>query len=149
VDVQTVRSLRERLARGEAWATDAEVVSMVMDADELMASSAGGRHFAVFASDELASVADLYSDGGTAQVEDVMTHPDFRGRGLASAVVLRAVEEALAAGSDFVFLVADDADWPKDLYSRLGFAPIGREWAFLKPPAQAAPAGSRPEVPAA
>lgn len=62
------------------------------------------------------------------------THPDHRGRGYASAVVLRAVHEALGAGNDLVFLVADDEDWPKLLYERLGFEPLGRRWSFLKTP---------------
>src|ERR687892_42790 len=82
----------------------------------------------------VASAADLYSDGRTAQVEDVATLPEHRGRGHATAVVLRAVEEALATGHDFVFLVADAEDWPKELYVRLGFAPLGRTWTFLKLP---------------
>jgi hypothetical protein len=48
---------------------------------------------------------------------------------------MRAVEEALAAGHELVFLVADDDDWPKDLYARLGFETIGRTWSFLRTPA--------------
>ena len=51
-----------------------------------------------------------------------------------AAVVLRAVEEALGTGHDFVFLVADAEDWPKELYVRLGFAPLGHTWTFLKTP---------------
>jgi predicted GNAT family acetyltransferase len=88
----------------------------------------------VRANGEIASAADLYSDGRTAQVEDVATAAEFRGRGYATAVVLRAVEEALATGHDFVFLVADAEDWPKELYVRLGFAPLGHTWTFLKTP---------------
>jgi hypothetical protein len=33
-----------------------------------------------------------------------------------------------------VFLVADDADWPKDLYVRLGFDPVSRFWSFVRTP---------------
>ena len=33
-----------------------------------------------------------------------------------------------------IFLIADDADWPKELYAKLGFDPIGRFWQFTKPP---------------
>ena len=62
-------------------------------------------------------------------MEAVATLPAHRGRGYASAVVLRAVEEALAAGHDLVFLTADDDDWPKELYARLGFEQIGRPGA--------------------
>ena len=53
----------------------------------------------------------------------------------ASAVVLRAVEEAVtASGHTFVFLIADDEDWPKELYAQLGFEPIGHTWSFLRTP---------------
>ena len=59
--------------------------------------------------------------GGPPRSRTSRRSPDIRGRGLASAVVLRAVEEAVASGHDFVFLIADDEDWPKELYARLGF----------------------------
>ena len=43
-------------------------------------------------------------------------------------------------GADLVFLVADDRDWPKQLYSKLGFDPVGRFWQFTRhPPADATP----------
>jgi predicted GNAT family acetyltransferase len=107
---------------------------MVVDATQLAGREGNARHFAVRVSGEVASAADLYSDGRTAQVEDVATTSEHRGRGYATAVVLRAVEEALATGHDFVFLVADAEDWPKELYVRLGFAPLGHTWTFLKTP---------------
>jgi len=80
------------------------------------------------------AAADLYSDGRIAQVEEVATLPAHRGHGYASAVVLRAVEVALASGHDLVFLEADARDWPKDLYARLGFEEVGRTWSFLRTP---------------
>ena len=58
-----------------------------------------------------------------------MTLSEHRGKGLASAVVLRAAAAAREAGADFVFLVADSDDWPQKLYERLGFDPIGRGYA--------------------
>jgi hypothetical protein len=50
-------------------------------------------------------------------------------------VVGRILREARSAGAETVFLIADDADWPKDLYRKLGFDPVGRFWQFTKPPA--------------
>ena len=138
-----LRSLREEITRGEPWATDDEVVSMVLDAGALWAGAGNARHFAMRSGGEVVSTADLYSDGRTAQVEDVATAPAHRGRGHASAVVLRAVEEAQAAGHDFVFLVTDEENWPKELYARLGFEPIGRWWSFLRTPSEARGARAR------
>jgi ribosomal protein S18 acetylase RimI-like enzyme len=130
-----LRPLRERIAAGEPWADSEETVAMVLDASGLTLRHGNARHFAALVDGEPAAAADLYSDGRTAQIEDVSTLPEFRGRGLASAVVARAAHEALAGGHDLVFLVADDADWPKALYARLGFAPLGRKWVFFRPPA--------------
>jgi len=66
-------------------------------------------------------------------VEDVATLEEHRGQGYASAVVMRAVREAQAAGADLIFLVADDEDWPKELYERLGFEIVGRSYKFIRP----------------
>ncbi|CAN5468246.1 hypothetical protein BH18ACT16_BH18ACT16_14020 [soil metagenome] len=40
--------------------------------------------------------------------------------------MLAALDVALSEGHDFVFLIADDDDWPKELYTKLGFDSIGR-----------------------
>jgi hypothetical protein len=42
----------------------------------------------------------------------------------------------MALDPELLFIVADDNDWPKDLYARLGFEPVGRTRAFHRlPPA--------------
>jgi ribosomal protein S18 acetylase RimI-like enzyme len=81
--------------------------------------------------------ATLYSDGRTAQVENVGTVPDLRGHGLARAAVSLAIDAALADGHDLVLIFADDDDWPKELYAKLGFRTVGRVRTFLRsaPPA--------------
>jgi ribosomal protein S18 acetylase RimI-like enzyme len=76
--------------------------------------------------------ATLFSDGRTAQVENVGTVPDLRGRGLARATVSLAVDAALADGHDLVLIFADDDDWPKELYAKLGFRTVGRLRTFLR-----------------
>jgi GNAT superfamily N-acetyltransferase len=76
------------------------------------------------------AMTKLYSDGVTAQVEDVYTAPDWRNRGCARRLITRAIALARQAGHEQVFLVADDDGWPKHLYSRLGFDPIGRMAMF-------------------
>jgi GNAT superfamily N-acetyltransferase len=78
----------------------------------------------------LASMTKLRSDGRTAQVEDVYTAPDAREQGFARTLVCHATELARAAGHELLFIIADDDNWPKRLYSRLGYEPIGRAWAF-------------------
>ncbi len=75
----------------------------------------------------LAGITLVFSDGPVAQVEDVYVIPEARGRGYARALVTRAA--ALACEDhDLSFIVADDNDWPKQLYAKLGFEPVGRTW---------------------
>ena len=100
--------------------------------DMLQVKAANARIFGIVEGGEVVSSAQLYSDGGTAQVEDVATLPAYRGRGHAKALVTRAVEEAVAGNHEFIFLVADGGDWPKKLYNRLGFEEVGSRFAFLK-----------------
>jgi GNAT superfamily N-acetyltransferase len=79
---------------------------------------------------QLLAISKLRGDGGTAQVEDVYTAPEARGRGYARALVTRAVELARDMGNDLIFITADDNGWPKELYARIGFRPLGRLWQF-------------------
>jgi len=49
-------------------------------------------------------------------------------------VVARALAEAYASGHDLVFLLADDDDWPKELYRKLGFHDAGHVYELLREP---------------
>jgi ribosomal protein S18 acetylase RimI-like enzyme len=91
------------------------------------------RYFAARSEGQIASYCELFSDGRTGQVESVMTLEPFRGRGLAKAIVSRALAESQAV-HDFTFLVADADDWPKELYRKLGFQAAGSIWDFLRMP---------------
>jgi GNAT superfamily N-acetyltransferase len=102
----------------------------------------GTRFFGCRIDGALAGVCELWMDGSDAMVEDVDTLEEYRGRGVARSVVLRAVQEARAAGAERVFIFADDDDWPKELYARLGFDPLGRIWMFICPPAEASGPGA-------
>lgn len=128
------RPALEAQVRGRPYATSEEVVRQLVDRRNAVAQATHLRHFAARAGAEIAAHCDLYSDGRTAQIEDVFTFEEYRGRGLARAVVLAAASVALEEGHDFVFLCADDVDWPKELYRRLGFDAIGRSLSFMRYP---------------
>jgi ribosomal protein S18 acetylase RimI-like enzyme len=132
VDPTRLARLRQEIVHEWAPQEDDETVRQIIAADLLMWRAANARTFAVVEDGEVVSAAELYSDGHTAQVEDVATLVSHRGRGHAKAVVTRAVEAALAAGHEFVFLVAAGDDWPKELYKRLGFEEVGTRFAFLR-----------------
>lgn len=84
------------------------------------------------ATGRLVSKADLLLRGAVAEIDDVLTLPDHRGRGYGSALVLEAVDRARRAGCDLVYLEAAEDDWPKDLYVRLGFETVGRIHEFSR-----------------
>lgn len=128
------RPFRERLLRELPDGYTDDVIYQLRDAKRAVSAAVPTRWFAAYVDGEPASICELYVLGRTAQIEDVSTLEEYRNRGLASAVILRAVEEAQAAGAEFVFLVADEDDWPKHLYERLGFDPIGRAFSFVRKP---------------
>jgi ribosomal protein S18 acetylase RimI-like enzyme len=132
VDEALLRPAHRRELAGEPWATP-EVVEQLLDGKLAIAKAVEVRFLAVMVDGEVVGYADLYHDGHTAQIEDVATLAEHRGRGYASALVLRALEEARRAGCDFTFLVADAEDWPKELYRRLGFEDLGRYVKFIRP----------------
>jgi ribosomal protein S18 acetylase RimI-like enzyme len=109
------------------YGDDAELARQLIELDRRLADAIDVRHYAAFVEGEVAAYAALYLEGAVAQIEDVATLPAHRGQGLARAVVLHAVSEARRAGAELVFLVADGADWPQELYRRLGFDAIGAE----------------------
>jgi ribosomal protein S18 acetylase RimI-like enzyme len=132
IDPARLRRLRTEIIR--EWQPDErdETIDQIIAADYMMWHAANARSFGVVEDGEVVSSAELFSDGRTAQVEEVQTLPSHRGRGFAKQVVARAVAEALAASHEFIFLVADGDGWPKALYRRLGFEEIGSRFAFLR-----------------
>lgn len=129
---QELRPARQRVVEGEPWARP-EIMAQLFAAKHLIAKRVGARFFAVRVDGEVVSYTDLYQDGADAQVEDVGTLPEHRGRGYAKAVVLKAIQVARASGAEFVFLVADAEDWPQELYRRLGFDDLGSYVKLIEP----------------
>lgn len=132
VDEAALRPGRMRAILAQPWGTP-ELAEELLDAKVMLGDRAETRFFGIAADGEIVAWADLYVAQGIGQVEDVATAPEHRDKGYATAVVLRAVEEARRAGADLVFLVADEDDWPKELYARLGFDAIGRVYKFIRP----------------
>ena len=110
-----------------------DVIGQLVEYKRLLAARARARFFAARANGAFASFCDLYSDGArAAQIEAVVTLEPFRGRGLAQAVVMSAKAASEAGGHDLTFLLADDADWPKHLYEKLGFVAVGAVYDFSR-----------------
>jgi ribosomal protein S18 acetylase RimI-like enzyme len=132
VEEPVLRAARYQVVTGEPWAKP-EVMEQLFAAKALIGQRVTARHFAVVLYGKVVSYTDLYQDGADAQIEDVGTLKEHRKRGYASAVILTAIAEARKAGAEFVFLVADLEDWPKELYRRLGFDELGYYVKFIAP----------------
>src|SRR4030095_3319519 len=74
---------------------DPETIEHLLKAEELVAGATTARSFAVLVDGAVVSSCRLFSDGSTAQIEDVATLPEFRQRGYSRAVVSRAITAAV------------------------------------------------------
>jgi GNAT superfamily N-acetyltransferase len=83
----------------------------------------GKRWFVAREQGRLVGTGALVVHDGVAYVDDVVTVPDARRRGVGGAVVTRIVAEGLRSAEE-VFLLADEPG-PIRLYERLGFVEAG------------------------
>jgi ribosomal protein S18 acetylase RimI-like enzyme len=132
VDEAVLRPARRHAILGYPWGSEA-TADVLLAAKTAIAERVRTRFFARLVDGEPVAWADLYTADDVAQIEDVATDDAHRGHGHATAVVLRALAAALEEGAGFVFLVADDEDWPKLWYERLGFESAGRYFKFVRP----------------
>jgi GNAT superfamily N-acetyltransferase len=61
---------------------------------------------------------------GVGKVEDLFTHPDFRHRGVASALIVHCVRDARERGAGPVLIGALPSDTPMRMYAAMGFRPF-------------------------
>ena len=145
LDHSRVRPFLLEIYRRSLTDSERHLVDAFADFRRMVQRAVGTRFFAQRIDGSVAGLCELYVLDDIAQVEHVDTLSEFRGRGVARNVVLRATHEARAAGADLVLIEADLDDWPKELYRRFGFDEIGRSWAFTRAPAQTVQDASKPE----
>jgi GNAT superfamily N-acetyltransferase len=130
---QRHREAERRVAAQQRYSGEPEVLQMLLDA---RAASHGAvdecRYVVGVADGEDAGTTIVYIAGDIAQIEDVGTLEAFRGRGIARAMVSLAVDLALESGPELIWIAADQDDWPKELYGKLGFRPVGRTFSFTR-----------------
>lgn len=114
------------------YATTEEVIQQLIDRTRVTMGAVDTRFLVSEVDGNVASYCHLYSDGSTAQIEDVNTLDEYRGRGLAQATVWAAAELARSEDHEFIWLVADEDDWPQHLYRKLGFRELGRTIWFVR-----------------
>jgi GNAT superfamily N-acetyltransferase len=115
-----------------------EAVRQLAEMDDRYTRVLSARDFASPPHDP-ACACRLYTHDGLGQVDEVGTLEARRRHGHARAAVAAAADAATANGCERVFMVTDAADWPKELYRRLGFDEIGATYEFLKLPVSSRP----------
>jgi ribosomal protein S18 acetylase RimI-like enzyme len=126
VDEPALRPLWAEAIRTEPHGKDEALVQQILEHRRDVRQAIPTQLFAAEVDGKQVAHTELYSEDGVGQLENVFTLADYRGRGLARALVLRGVAESQAAGNDLTFLVADADDWPQRLYEKLGFETVGR-----------------------
>jgi GNAT superfamily N-acetyltransferase len=122
------RRIDEREEHARGWPPgSAEVVSAGAEA---LRAGTRARCFGAGEDGELVSSCTLFLRGRVAMLDNVGTLAPYRGRGLARAVVSAAVDAARADGCELIVVPADADDWPRQLYERIGFEPLGTQVAF-------------------
>ena len=129
-----VHAAEERILRDEPGTTVPEARAQVMQHNRHIGELLGERCFAAYDGDAVCAYAKLRYREGVAQVEDVAVLPEHRGAGLGRLVTSAALAAGLALKPELMFIVADEEDWPKELYARLGFTVSGSTRGFLRPP---------------
>lgn len=74
---------------------------------------------------QTAGACDLFSEDGWGRVESVVTRPEFRRRGVASAVVAQAVADSLTQDNTVTYLYTEVGGAGEQVYMRLGFTAWG------------------------
>jgi GNAT superfamily N-acetyltransferase len=130
VSPDDVWALREEWMRAEPWGDD-EAVAAMLRWERWRAGLTGARAFCAFDGGRPVSMCMLLATPHADEVERVYTLSSHRGRGLAYAVVARAVREA---GDGLTFLFTDAHGAAQHLYARLGFRSAWVVYRFLRPP---------------
>lgn len=134
MDNSTHIMAKEIFNRREPYSARDDVVKQMARSDEMIAEAVLRRGFAINHEGVVASICETYSDGTVGQIEDVATLEEHRGKGLATEVVLTALESLQRANHELIFLVADADDWPKHFYDKLGFEKAGVTYQFIRLP---------------
>jgi ribosomal protein S18 acetylase RimI-like enzyme len=109
-----------------------EVLDQMQDRVEQLFAPAGERFFLGTANGTDAGVASVLTLEGVAYIDNVVTWPEFRRRGIASAMVSTAVRASLEGDADVVFLLAEEGGVAHRLYEQLGFQVRRRCFGFTR-----------------
>lgn len=131
VEGYTVRALRGDDWR-QAWRNEvqgqpteyADFAWRRIQSRQRLVERGDGLFVGAFLGDELAADLGIVLCGSVARYQSVFTHPDHRGRGLASWLLCRAGLWAGRHGAERWVILAEPDSAARRLYGRLGFASV-------------------------
>jgi ribosomal protein S18 acetylase RimI-like enzyme len=123
---------RHRLSLREFDVTDPRVADQLVRLERNHLLPNGKRWFTLRDGGEMLAFASLHVLDGVGYLDHVVTFPEARGRGYASALVRRAAAESRAAGATDLLLLAEPDGRARTLYGRLGFEIVGHLAASLR-----------------
>jgi predicted GNAT family acetyltransferase len=129
VESRHLRGARVRAFEEDLGSVASEQVAMSL---ELIASVVTSRAFTVEVDGEPVSWAVLYEETGIGEIDDVVTAGEHRRRGYGRAVVEAATRASLDSGNEITFLIADDEDWPKEMYARMGYETVDTRYEYTR-----------------
>jgi ribosomal protein S18 acetylase RimI-like enzyme len=103
-----------------------DVVDQLVIRDREVLVPAGLRAFGAYVEGSLAGFVTLISLAGVGYVDNVVTLPEHRRRGVATAGVVRALRASVEAGDVATHLLTEEGSDAQRLYERLGFEPAAR-----------------------
>lgn len=97
-----------------------------------MVRAGRGAWFGAFLGGELVADMGVFTDGELARYQAVVTHPEYRRRGICGTLLYEVGRYALRRGARTLVIVANDAYFAKNIYASAGFTPrerqMGLEW---------------------
>ena len=112
---------------------DIDTGADVLAAGELESDGTAPRAFAAVAGSEVAAYCMLRVKGDVAKLTEAEALARSSGRGVGRAVIAEAVLAARGEGAKLVFVEAEDEDWAKWTYHRMGFDEAGKLYLFVRP----------------
>ena len=120
------------------------LIEQLIESEGRLNAADGDSWFVADADGAPASVTRLVTHQGYGFIDAVGTLRSARKRGLARATVQAAIQESLDRGNELTFLIAEEDDWPRHFYERIGFAQVGTFRTFRKSPESGDTAGDDP-----
>jgi GNAT superfamily N-acetyltransferase len=110
------------------------LIEQLIESERRLNAADGDSWFVAEADGAPATATRLLTQDGCGFIDAVGTLLSARRRGLARATVQAAIRVSLDR-NELTFLIAEEDDWPRHFYERLGFAPVGTFRTFRRSPA--------------